>query len=133
MSSTLTVMRPSDLILLLGATARMTRFLTTDTLGEWLIARPARAWANRAEKYAAHLGPVDPILLEEDVDTEAGPRSKAVSGLDCPYCCGAWVSFAALASYLLARRHRATLGLWRLAAGGLTLNYCTAHLSARID
>lgn len=126
-------MKPLDLALVLGATARLTRFITTDTLGEWVIDRPLRMWANRSERYAAHLSPVDPVLLEGEVDPEAGPRSKAVSGLECPFCVGTWVGYAALASYLLARRRPATLGLWRFLAAGLSLNYAVGHISSRID
>lgn len=136
-----------DLALIVGATARMTRFFTSDTLGYWLAVEPARRWANGHERSLEHPDG-EPMMvwgdslrtreareytLRMEPDPENGWRSKLVSGLDCAYCVGTWVGFAAIGSYLVARRRPATLGVWRFLAAGLGLNYVTAHVSSRID
>lgn len=128
-----------NLILLIGATLRLTRFVTTDTLGGWLIVEPAHRWAINAEGGYSELHNVDvdsdSITYTENLslDPERGPRSKGVSGLECPFCVGTWIGFALIVSYLLARRSSVTLSLWRFVTGGLSLNYVTAHISAALD
>ena len=52
-------MRARDLLLASVATARITRFVTVDKLGEWLIARRVRDWGGLHERewLEAHLDP----------------------------------------------------------------------------
>ena len=52
-------MRARDLLLASVATARITRFVTVDKLGEWLIARRVRDWGGVHERewLEAHLDP----------------------------------------------------------------------------
>lgn len=115
----------TDLALVVGATLRATRFITTDSLGYWSIVRPARRWAH---------GHDDPTRTGDDApDPDAGWRSKLVSGLDCPFCVGYWLGAATLGSYWLARRSPGTLAAWRAVASTLALNYLTGHVSARIE
>lgn len=136
-----------DLALVVGATARVTRFFTSDTLGYWLAVEPARRWANFHERSLEHPDG-QPTLewgqnartvearehtLRMEPDPDNGWRSKLVSGLDCPHCVGTWVGYAAIGSYLFARRWPATLAVWRFLAAGLGLNYVTGHVSSRID
>jgi hypothetical protein len=93
---------------------RLTRLVVVDDLGAWAIRYPAYRWAAK----------VDP--------TERGWPSKAVSGLDCPFCVGTWVGFAVLAATAVTR-DRTPLGrAWRFVAAGLTLNEIAAHLGARL-
>lgn len=40
----------TDILLLLGFTLRLTRFVVTDDLGGWLIREPARRWSERGSK-----------------------------------------------------------------------------------
>ncbi len=107
-----------DISLVALATARLTRFVTTDSLGEWLIRKPAYRWAKYDPEYAPE---------------EGNRRQEIVSGLDCPYCVGTWVGYSVLASWGLARHNKNTHRAWRFVAGGLALNYVIGHVSSRID
>lgn len=117
----------------------MTRFFTTDTLGGWLVTDPAQKWARereapREEETVMLWGAkVERRSVLEEFSPDHGWRSKLVSGLDCPYCVGTWVGFAAIGSYLIARRRPATLAVWRFLAAGLGMNYVVGHVSSRID
>lgn len=48
--STVSGMKPTDLALAALATARLTRVLTTDWIGEWTIVRPIKRWADKFER-----------------------------------------------------------------------------------
>lgn len=116
----------------------MTRFFTTDTLGGWLVTDPAQKWAQRHEAPAREQtqmvgGRLERVAVPDEFSPDHGWRSKLVSGLDCPYCVGTWVGFAAIGSYLIARRRPATLAVWRFLAAGLGMNYVVGHVSSRID
>lgn len=116
----------------------MTRFFTTDTLGGWLVTDPAQKWAQRHEAPAREQtqmvgGRLERVAVPDEFSPDHGWRSKLVSGLDCPYCVGTWVGFAAIGSYLIARRWPATLAVWRFLAAGLGMNYVVGHVSSRID
>lgn len=113
---------PADGLLAALATARLTRLLTTDLLGEWAVVAPARAWAQRRE-------PADAFGPEA-----RGPRHRAVTGLECPFCAGMWVGVAVLAARAAAAaRGPRALGAWRFAAAALAMNYIVGHVSSRID
>ena len=113
------------------ATARLTRFFTSDKLGEWLIVGRVKRWASQIESPTTPpaLGEVDPYPTPEP---RWGWRSKLVSGLDCPYCVGFWLGALVLA--VLPLRRVPVLGaLIRFGIGAFALNYVVAHMSARID
>jgi hypothetical protein len=112
----------SDLILAVGATLRLTRFITQDWLGEWAIDAPARKWANKHD-----LGHPFP----DAVDHEQGWRSKLVKGLDCPFCVGFWLGVLVLGAFVLTPRP--LRGLLRFGTGALSLNYLVGHVSHRLD
>lgn len=114
------------------AVARLTRFVTSDSLGDWMVVGPARRWANRAERFPDHLGEIHPSLLDADVDEDAGWRSKLVSGLECPFCVGFWVGAGMLAGEKVTR-HTRMEPIWDLATSALALNYVVAHASSRLD
>lgn len=100
--------RSTDVLLMLGASARLTRFVTVDDLGKWWVHAP---------------------LYRRFVNTSA---EKYLIGLHCPHCAGFHVSFVIVASYALARLFH-VLPLWRVVAGALAVNYVTAHASEHLD
>jgi hypothetical protein len=108
-----------DLLLLVGMTARLSRLVTTDYLGEWFIQDPADRWSDN--KYR-----------DED---RLNWKQKLRVGLDCPWCIGYWIGVATV--LIFARVHGYwpdnPLEWWRVIAGSLTLNYVVAHMSARLD
>lgn len=114
--------------LVLLATLRLTRFVTSDHLGEWWIVGPAKRWAWHSE---AVTGPpeADPV---PSPPITFGWRSKAVSGLDCPFCVGFWLGLVILLGEVTVGRSRLR-PLWRLGLAALGLNYVVGHLSSRID
>lgn len=106
-------MPPTDTILILGATLRLTRLVTTDDLGAWWVREPAY---QAAVRHMARTG--QPPWWD-----------KYRAGLSCPHCCGYWIGAGVLATHALAGRTRS----WRFVAATLTLNLVAAHLSARLD
>ena len=112
-------------------TLRVTRLLTTDALGQWLVGQPARRWARGKDPDAWEPDPDDPGALQPSGRMW---RTRLVSALSCPFCVGTHVGFAVLASRALAERGGPrTLAAWRAVAGGLALNYVVGHVSARLD
>jgi len=100
--------RFTDAALIVGASARLTRFVTVDDLGQWWIREP---------------------LHRRFVDTSA---EKYLIGLHCPHCAGFHASLVVIATYALARLLH-LLPVWRVVAGALAVNYVTAHVSERLD
>nr|DAS09089.1 MAG TPA: Protein of unknown function (DUF1360) [Caudoviricetes sp.] len=105
------------------AAARLTRFVTRDTLGGWLIREPiARAMQNYAQA----------ALTKHQREGRPGhPQQpwwwKYEVGLHCKWCVGFWLCAATITAEkatrgTCARPIVATLG------GALALNYVTAHL-----
>lgn len=127
-------MNLSRLALVAIATARLTRFVTSDWLGEWTLVRPLKRWAVRAES-PTHSGPRpagwDPD--DRDPDPDNGWRSKLVKGLDCPFCVGFWIGALVLLGEVVTRRWRPLRAVWTFALGALGLNYAVGHVSSRID
>lgn len=113
-----------DILRIFGGTARLTRFITADTLGFWTLVTPARRWASLNE---------EEHVSEEEPRPDAGWRSKLVSGLDCPFCVGFWVGALVLVSYSIARRSSLTLALWRGVMDALSLNYIVGHVVSKLD
>uniref|UniRef100_A0AAU7J7F6 DUF1360 domain-containing protein n=2 Tax=unclassified bacterial viruses TaxID=12333 RepID=A0AAU7J7F6_9VIRU len=126
------------------ATARATRFITSDWLGEWWIAGPARKWADRHEeadrreeyerKRANANGPM-PAYAHWGSPRDGEPRTwrgKLVKGLDCPFCVGFWIGGLILLGEATIGRSRLR-PLWRFGIAMLGLNYIVGHISARID
>lgn len=136
------------LLLLALAALRVTRFSTSDKLGEWWLVGRAKAWAYRREAQAqviegheftapqvAQLATTS-AMRGETVPTPPvswGWRSKLVSGLDCPFCVGFWAGALILLGDVVTRRVPLLRGLWTFALGTLALNYVTGHVSSRLD
>lgn len=119
------------------ATARLMRFMTTDTLGEWTVVGPLKMWAWRKEGKTLQ-GQRDALAQLEagdPVDTPPagnGWRSKLVEGLDCPFCMGFWLGLVVLVASTLTRVP--VIGpVVKLLGLGLALNYVAAHISSRVD
>ena len=124
-----------DAALAAGAALRVTRFATTDVLGGWVLADPARRLAERLEPGGHPFGYLAPA---------SAPLHRAVSALDCPFCVGtqaALVIGAALAATssrtapaTSPRSRRSGLGrALRAAAASLTVAYVVGHVSHRLD
>lgn len=116
---------PLNIALAAAATLRLTRFVTTDTLGEWVLVRRLKDWGERHE--TLHLG----RQPEEDHEPESW-QGRLVTGLDCPFCVGFWIGAGVLASWVAVRDTRLE-GPWRFVTGALALNYAVGHISARAD
>jgi hypothetical protein len=105
-----------DLALLLLATARCTRLVTTDNLpGQWWIYGPLykRAYGRRGE---------------------TPPRwARYLEGLTCPFCVGFWIGCVGLLSLWLVGGPGHAEEWWRWLAGAFAMNYVVAHVSARLD
>ena len=88
-------MRARDLLLASVATARITRFVTVDKLGEWLIARRVRDWGGVHERewLEAHLDPDGVREVMEDPEgwePQSWQRrlSMVLTGLGVSYVVG---------------------------------------------
>jgi hypothetical protein len=106
---------PRDVLLVLGATMRLTRLITNDKLGEWWVKDPLDVWLHGHESEATP----EQVSLRA---AERQPWRKYAEGLECPHCVGFHVGWMVMASYLLARRSPTALKAWKFVAGSLTLN-----------
>ena len=101
------------------AAARLSRFITTDWLGEWLIVAPLKARAGWED---------DP-----DLDMHYGTRAqRAVTGFDCPFCVSFWATLLILILDALPLPTWAAR-LRSLLIGSLAGSYAVGHLSSRLD
>ena len=105
------------------AAARLTRFITKDTLGGWLIREPvARAMQNYARAAA------DKHTREGRPGHPTPPWWwKYETGLHCKWCVGFWLGAATIITEK-ATRGTCARPLIRTIGGALALNYVTAHL-----
>lgn len=115
-----------DTALAAGAALRITRFATTDVLGGWVLADPAKRWAERCE-------PHDPPHPFGYAAPPSAWRHRLVSALDCPYCVGTQATLA-VAALLAALPPRTLPGrVARAACAALTAAYAVGHVSYRLD
>lgn len=105
------------------AAARLTRFVTRDTLGGWLIREPiARAMQNYAQA----------ALTKHQREGRPGHPTqpwwwKYETGLHCKWCVGFWLAAGTLITEK-ATRGTCARPIIRTIGGALALNYVTAHL-----
>lgn len=129
--------RLASWILVAGAAVRLTRFITTDTLGEWTIRNPAKRWGEKADieyiKQAEASRKTEELAARLENEEPLTPQSKLASGLECPFCVGFWISLIILLIDRVLPSRGILRTLWRVISGALTLNYVTAHISARLD
>lgn len=132
----------ADVILLTGAALRVTRFATTDVLGGWVLADPAKAWAERHDPRPA-ASPHTSHPFGYAAPPQAW-RHRLVSALDCPFCVGTQATLAIGAALALTasrtapatspRSRRSPLGrALRAACATLGAAYVVGHVSHRID
>lgn len=118
-----------DTALAAGAALRITRFATTDVLGGWVLADPAKRWASARD-------PRLPDGSEAPFGYAAPPsawRHRLTSSLDCPYCVGTQATLLA-AAVLAATSPTSRPGrLLRAACGALAASYLVGHVSYRLD
>ena len=142
-------------ILVLLATLRLTRLVTTDDIGEWFLRGPLLRWAKSHERRLRHereqslvkmlaeqggdLTPEARGELEEmseklqDEDQWISWQGKLVSGLYCPHCIGFWLG-AAVVVLTVVLMPLGMLGtIWLVVLSILALSYVVGHLSARLD
>lgn len=121
-----------DAALTAGAALRVTRFATTDVLGGWVLADPAKRWAAENDPDGPHpFGYAAPARAW---------RHRLVSALDCPFCVGTQATLAigaalALTSHRSGRLSRTSPIGRALRTGAATLGaaYVVGHVSHRID
>ena len=118
-----------DTALAAGAALRATRFATTDVLGGWVLADPAKRWASARD-------PRLPDGSEAPFGYAAPPaawRHRLVSSLDCPYCVGTQATLLAAAALAATSPTSRTGRLARTAAAALAASYLVGHVSYRLD
>lgn len=140
----------TGIILTAGAALRLTRFLTRDDLGHWLIkgrwqryalavetnrlavergrlehASTPEAWVRMSERYdrATDSTHPEPYTVEQ----------KISHGLDCPYCTGVWVALAVGAVSALASTTAPTKRLWGWLSLGLTTSFVSGAIINAMD
>ena len=130
-----------DAALTVGAALRVTRFATTDVLGGWVLADPAR-------RLAARLEPSTPPHPFGYLAPASAPLHRLVSALDCPFCVGTQAALAVGAALALTssrtapshgplrlhRHRRSPLGrALRYGAAALAAAYAVGHVSHQLD
>lgn len=106
------------------AAARLTRFVTRDTLGGWLIREPiARAMQNYAQSAAER---------HQREGRPGHPQQpwwwKYEVGLHCKWCVGFWACLGTITAEKATRNRPCASLLVATLGGALALNYVTAHL-----
>ena len=100
-----------DIVLLVLAALRITRFVLIDSLGRWWFVGPALKRTRNRPKAA-----------------------KYVEGLfSCPFCIGFWISLVGVVSLYLAGGPGDASVWWRAAAGVWALSYLVGHGVSKID
>lgn len=116
-------MRIVDFALAVGASARLSRLVITDDLGQWWIKQPID---DAMDRYAAN----ERLLYGHEALEPWWWKYR--SGLDCPFCVGFWLGAGVLVTGAVAASHPRARSLWRFGAGALALNYVAAHLGSRL-
>lgn len=97
--------------------ARLTRLVTTDKLGQWLIQEPvAKAMDNYADR-----------LFSESADPKQPWWWKYQQGLTCPWCVGFWATLGTVAVERTTRKSRLR-PLVEVLGAALATNYLSASL-----
>ncbi len=110
-------MTPADAALIVGATARLTRLVVADDIGQWMLKDPL---SEIAATHADQHGGVAPSWW------------RYVDGLSCPFCWGFWAGVIVLGSHAATEGHPKARAGWRFVTGALTLNYVAAHIGVRL-
>lgn len=114
--------------LLTLASARLSRLVTTDQLGEWFIHNPVYKWADKHEHVRRR-------VMRQDMDSPEPVtwQGRLASGLECPFCVGFWATLGVVA---VERATRSTPRPFRAAVEvvgtALAVNYVVGHAEARL-
>ena len=104
-----------DLVLLVLATLRVTRFFTSDSMGQWWFYAPLYKKAYGGGKH------------------ETPKWAKYIEGLTCPFCVGFWVGCLALLTLFIAGGLGDADAWWRWLAAAFALNWVVGHVASRVD
>jgi hypothetical protein len=102
-----------DLSLLILTTLRLTRLVTTDSLGQWWL-------------YA-------PVYKRVVANGKSNKWQKYVDGLTCPFCIGFWIGGALVLSLWMVGGVGDAAEWWRWTTGIFALNYVTGHVASWLD
>jgi hypothetical protein len=106
-----------DIVLLVLATARITRLITTDNIpGNWWIYGPLYKKAAMAQAHG-----------------RTPPWSKYLEGLTCPFCVGFWIGLVGVLSLWLVGGPGDAAEWWRWLAAPFALNYVVGHVARLLD
>ena len=146
-------------VLVVLTTLRLTRFVTTDTLGDYLTLG-FRGWASQYDSVrAADYRRQMQGLLQKGESGEAlsageGRRLLKMScrlgeredrqmpvsfpgllaeGLACPFCVGFWIGLVVIVLTLVLAAVPVAAAIWFVLLMALSLNYVTGHLGASWD
>lgn len=123
MRSTLVAMiRLQDALLATGASVRLSRAVTTDTIG-LVVREPAHRWANRHDHF----------FVGDELWSRNGWRTHLVDGLECPFCVGFWIGLGVVVLRVAVDDRPKAVKAWRTVAAALTMNYAVGHVSSRMD
>lgn len=136
--NTSTVKKLSTPIIVIGASARLTRFVTSDTLGKYWIHDPINQiiMNDLLRRKAKHEHPSNGTGPREPLP-EPG-YMKYVEGLSCPWCVGFWIGAGAVIAERATRNPstpttRALRGGLTILGQSLALNLVTAPIVAHLD
>ena len=102
-----------DLVLVTLATLRVTRLVTTDSIGQWWLYAP---------------------LYRRATSTQPTPKwAKYVEGLTCPFCVGFWIGLVMVLVLWLVGGPGDAAVWWRYLVGAFALNYVVGHVAKRLD
>lgn len=90
------------------ASARLTRVVTADLIGEELLIKPI-------DKALAKMGHPETLMFMRQA-------------LDCKWCVGFWIASGLVAGEALTKGTRSQ-ALWRVLTDALAVNYVAAHLA----
>ena len=125
-----------DTALAAGAALRVTRFATTDVLGGWVLADPAKRWAERNDPRPQRGADGRPSPQTYPFGYAAPPRAwrhRLVSALDCPYCVGTQATLLISAALAALPPSTRPGRLTRAACAALAASYLVGHVSYRLD
>lgn len=123
----------ADLLLALGMTMRVTRFIVTDDLGGWMIRHPLHRWLLSTGDWRGVPEQKRALPYYDDFIITGWPWQEKLTRLfHCPYCMGFWVAGAVLLSLWAAGGPGDAWEPWRWFAGWWTLAYIGPHIGARL-
>lgn len=106
------------------AAARLSRLVTTDDLGQWLIKDPIdQAMSDYQEREAER-------ATDEDRDMIEPWWWKYRSGLDCPWCVGYWAALGLTATDAVLPPRGLARGAFTAVTSALAVNYVAATINS---